>query len=149
MPIHLHLREYSLDEPVASDDEGGALQPHYLPSVHVFLFVDSVCCRDLFVGVTQQRHIQIELFAELFLRITIVCANADYCSALFLYLHFRIAEPACLFRSPGCIRLWKEEENDIPVPEVVLQTHRCSAIIAESKEWRFISFFHHRSSDWV
>ena len=146
MPIHLHLRKYSLDEPVTSDDESSALQPHYLSAVHVFFFVDAVCCCDLFVGIAQQRHIQIELFPELFLRITVVCANADYGGAFFLYLHFRIAEPACLFRSPRCIRLGIEEENDILVAEVVLQIHRSSAIVGEGKEWSFISFFHHRSS---
>ena|SRR5437867_6202365 len=120
MPIHLHLCENSLDEPIASDDEGGPLQPHYLPSIHGFLFVDAVCCCDLFIGVAQRRHVQIELFPEFFLRITVVGANADYSSAFFLNFLSRIAEPACLFRSPGCIRLWKKEEDDILFPEVVL-----------------------------
>jgi len=112
--FRFHLPQDLAELAVDIDHESGALDAH--PSAAILPYV--VCSADFLVGVSKERHIQIELRDELLMRSKIVRADAEDDGIQLFKFALQITEAVCFLCSAGCVVFGIEKDHDILAVEI-------------------------------
>jgi hypothetical protein len=104
--------------------------------------VGAVGRANLPIGVANQREVEAVLVGERLVLGGGIEGDAEDDGSLFVVLRLKVAEPATLRRSPRCVGLRKEPQDD-GLPGEVRQPHGLAVVIAAHEVGRLVSWREH------
>ena len=135
----IHLRVPLFDRAVPGDHHTDALR------ALVGIGVGAVGRADLPIGVANQREVEAVLVGERLVLGGGIEGDAEDDGSLLVVLRLKVAKPATLRRSPLCVGLRKEPQDD-GLPGEVRQPHGLAVVIAAHEVGRLVSWREHVAS---